>query len=67
MADLFNAFDDLCVLDNIIFNRKDLSAFGCYRNGVETLKKDMNEEELTRAEIAHAKLRQRTFKHDIGG
>ena len=65
--DEFNAFDDLLILDNIIFNRKDLSIFGCYRNGVEALKKDMTKDEMTRAEIAHAKLRQRTFKENIGG
>lgn len=54
-------FDDIVKIGDYLFKR-DCSIYGCYRNGVEILAKDMSEEELNRA---HALARTRTF--DIVG
>ena len=54
----FNPEDDLMKLGNIIVKRSDCSVYGCYRNGVEVLAKDMTKEELNQA---HDAVRKHTF------
>ena len=54
----FDKFDDYMLMGNIIVSRKDCSVYGCYREGVEVLAKDMTKEEL---EQAHVAIRKHTF------
>jgi len=51
-------FDEFMRLGDIIVKISDCSVWGCYRNGVEVLKKDMTDEELSKAHVA---VRQRMF------
>lgn len=44
----WNNVDEYAVYGGFVFKRSDCSVVGCYRNGVEVLKKDMTQEELLR-------------------
>lgn len=50
--------DEFMRIGDIIVRIEDCSVSGCYRNGIEVLKKDMTEEELLKA---HVIIRQKMF------
>lgn len=60
-----NNFDDLVIVGKTIFYRCDGSVHGCYRDGLEVLKKDMTKAEMGRAQADHIEMRKHTF--DIVG
>ena len=50
-----NPFDEFAIHEGFIFKRSDCSVSGCYRDGVEINRKDMNEQEIQQAHLVSRK------------